>query len=278
MRPLTCFPVLRSGLLAVAAIAWVVPAAGADSVPTLEAAQHLFYNAQYRESAALAIEVPASDLESSLAIADVRSSAVLFQIKRLLAQGPAKASASTKLARCGECPALIATFLSTVHEGQAVARTRLKESPSDQIALFYLGKLDLNYLWLQLESMGKKTGWSEYWEARKSLDTVLAADPQHVRARVARAWMEYIVDTRLPWGTEWLLGGGDRKKALAWMRQAAAADSDHFEKIEAEFALWEMLVKEHHLPQATEVASRLAIQFPENRDLARFVTEGVPTR
>lgn len=278
MRPLICFPLLRGAIVAVAAMATVAPAVAADAEPTLEAAQHLFYNAQYLESAAVAIAVPTSDLESRLAIADVRSSAVLFQIKRLLAQQPAKANANTKLAACRECPDLIATFLATVHEGQAAARSRLKESPTDPIALFYLGKLDLNYLWLQLESLGKKTGWSEYWEARRSLDAVLAADPQHVRARVARAWMEYIVDTRLPWGTEWLLGGGDKKKALTWMRQAASADSEHFEKIEAEFALWEMLVKERHLPQAVEVASRLATQFPENRDLARFVAEGVPTR
>lgn len=262
-------------LLVSCAVSTAAGAAGRDDVapPTIEQVQHLFYSAQYQESVALAANVPATNVEATLAIADVRSSALLFQVKRLLAQGSQKGNASQRIARCGECPALIEAFLATVRAGQKVARAELHQRPSDQMALFYLGKLDLNYLWMQLESMGKKTGWSEYWEARKSLDAVLEADSAHVRARVARAWMEYIVDTRLPWGTEWLLGGGDRKKALSWMRQAAAADSERFEKVEAEFALWEMLVKERHLPQAREVATRLSVQFPENRDLARFVAD-----
>jgi len=62
--------------------------------------------------------------------------------------------------------------------------------------LFFLGKLDLNYVWLQLGPLRRKTGWDEYWEARRSLDAVLKANPRHVRARVARAWIDYIVDTR----------------------------------------------------------------------------------
>ncbi len=47
----------------------------------------------------------------------------------------------------------------------------------------------------------EKTGWDEYWEARRSLDFVVRRQPQHVRALVARAWIDYIVDTRMPWGT-----------------------------------------------------------------------------
>jgi hypothetical protein len=31
-----------------------------------------------------------------------------------------------------------------------------------------------------------------------------------LRARVARAWIDYIVDTRMPLGTRWLLGGGNK--------------------------------------------------------------------
>ena len=71
--------------------------------------------------------------------------------------------------------------------------------------------------------LGKKTGWDEYWEARKSLDAVLKANPKHVRARVARGWIDYIVDTRMPWGTRWVLGGGNKKKGLTTLREAAAA-------------------------------------------------------
>lgn len=261
---------------AIALLLFAGPLAAQESTPTLEDVQHLFYNGQYQAAAALAVSVPAPDLESTLAIDEVRSSAILFQVKRRLSSPNKKLSASDKLKRCTECPAIIDEFMTIVQHGQGLAREQVRQHPDDEMALFFLGKIDLNYVWLQLDPLGKKTGWSEYWEARHSLDAVLKANPDHVRARVARAWMEYIVDTRLPWGTEWLLGGGDKKKALTWMRAAAARNDDFFEKTEAEFALWEMLVREKRIPQALEVADRLLKRFPENRELTRFVEEGGP--
>src|SRR4029077_20535197 len=102
-----------------------------------------------------------------------------------------------------------------------------------------LGKLDLNYVWLQLGPLGRKKGWDEYWEARRSLDAVLKRNPGHVRARVARAWIDYIVDTRMPRGTRWVLGGGDRKRALSTMQESADAEAAYFVHVEALFALWD---------------------------------------
>jgi len=69
----------------------------------------------------------------------------------------------------------------------ALARERLQSSPGDETAQFFLGKMNLNYVWLQLGPLGRKTGWDEYWEARRSLDPVLKRNPAHVRARVACA-------------------------------------------------------------------------------------------
>jgi hypothetical protein len=100
---------------------------------------------------------------------------------------------------------------------------------------------------------------------------VLKDHPQHVRARVARAWIDYIVDTRMPWGTRWLLGGGNRKQALTVMREAADVDSDFFTHAEAEFGLWDMQVRERDMTRATEVARRLARDFPDNREVAAFL-------
>ena len=100
---------------------------------------------------------------------------------------------------------------------------------------------------------------------------MLKANPRHVRARVARAWIDYIVDTRMPWGTGWLLGGGDKKQALIDVRAAAQIESDFFTHTEAEFALWDMQVRERAMPQAIEAARRLARNFPENRELAAFL-------
>ncbi len=109
------------------------------------------------------------------------------------------------------------------------------------------------------------------WEARHSLDAVLKANPRHVRAIVARAWIDYIVDTRMPWGTEWLLGGGSTKRALTAVRQAAAIDADFFSHAEADFALWNMLVREKRTAQAVEVARRLALSFPANLEVSAYL-------
>lgn len=235
---------------------------------TLTEAQSLFYNAHYEGAATMALGLHLPGAED-LPIVELRSSALLFQIRALLeGRGTAKDDA---LKRCATCPALIADFLEEIHRGQSLARTALQNDPADDTALFFLGKLDLNYVWLQLGPLRRKTGWDEYWEARHSLDAVLKHDPRHVRAHIARAWIDYIVDTKMPWGTRWLLGGGNRKKALIDVRAAADMDADFFTHAEAEFALWDMQVRERAMTPATEVARRLARDFPDNRELAAFL-------
>ena len=243
--------------------------------PTFADAQSLFYNARYEAAAvmALALRVPDTD---DLANDELRSSALLFQLKALLEGRPDKEDA---LKNCATCPDLIAEFFAVVHRGQSLARATLRSNPGDEAALFFLGKLDLNYVWLQLGPLRRKTGWDEYREARRSLEAVLKRNPRHVRARVARAWIEYIVDTKMPWGTRWLLGGGNKKHALADVREAAGMESDFFSHAEAEFALWNMQVRERDMARATDVARRLALDFPDNRELAAFLgTRDVSSR
>jgi hypothetical protein len=235
--------------------------------PTLTDAQSHFYNARYAAAAASALALRESGTDD-LAGDELRTSALLFQLKALL---EGRADTQGALARCATCPDLIAEFLADTRRGQNTARTTLKSSPDDETALFFLGKLDLNYVWLQLGPLHKKTGWDEYWEARHSLDAVLAHNPRHVRARVARAWIDYIVDTRMPWGTRWVLGGGNRKRALTDVREAAQMDADFFTHAEAQFALWDMEVRERNMPRATEAARKLAHDFPDNREVAAFL-------
>ena len=100
---------------------------------------------------------------------------------------------------------------------------------------------------------------------------MLKHNPRHVRARVARAWIDYIVATKMPRGTRWLLGGGNRKQALIAVREATDTESDFFAHAEAEFALWNMLVRERDMTRATEVARRLTHAFPDNGELAAFM-------
>jgi len=234
---------------------------------TLLDAQHEFYNARYDTAAAQTLELRTTDPED-LAAHELRASALLFQLKNAL--GPSR-DKQKGFKVCVPCPQWLTAFLEDTASGQAVARRRLAADPQDESALFFLGKLDLNYVWLQLGPLGRKTGWDEYWEARRSLDAVLKANPGHVRGRIARAWIDYIVDTRMPRGTRWVLGGGSRKRALIAVREAANTESDFYIRAEAEFSLWDMQVRERNFGEAVQIAQKLLRDFPGNRDLVAFL-------
>ena len=239
--------------------------------PTFITAQHHFYNARYEAAAALTLALRSS-APADLANDELRSSALLFQLKGLIERPADKdGDRAERLRTCAACPALMTAFFEDIRHGQTQARAMLRARPGDDEALFFLGKLDLNYVWLQLGTLGRKTGWDEYWEARRSLDAVLKAHPQHVRALVARAWIDYIVDTKMPWGTRWVLGGGSKKRGLNAVRNAAQMPSEFFTHAEAEFALWDMHVREREMTKATEVARRLVTDLPDNLELARFL-------
>ena len=248
------------------------PAALAERSP-LWRAQYAFYNGRYDEAAAQPCTPPHPDAYA-LATCELRTSALLFQLKRIVEGQPDRDAA---FKRCRECPRLVTDFLSATSHGQALARSRIAANPSDDAARFYLGKLDLNYVWLQSGVLGKKKGWSEYREARRSLNAVLEENPQHIRARVARAWIDYIVATRVPRLLRWLLGGGSRTRGLAAVREAAHANADFFAHAEAAFALWEMERREQHIPEAVTVAKELLRDFPENEELATFLVRHDPT-
>jgi hypothetical protein len=239
----------------------------AASEPVLADAQRAFFNAQYQAASDLALAVQASEAEA-LAAYEIRTSALHFQLRDALGRNPDKGQA---FRACAACAGLLQVFLEDTKKGQTLARSRLVANPADDAALFFLGKLNLNYVWLHLETLGRKTGWNEYWEARKSLDAALKNNPRNMRARVARAWVEYIVDTKMARGTRWVLGGGSKKRAFLGARAAAGADSEFFVRVEAEFALWDMLVRDRQLAEATVIAQRLARDFPGNHKLANFL-------
>ena len=244
---------------------------------TLEDAQRLFYSGRFEESAALAQALCMPDIDH-LSACELRTSALLFQLRRALREPADRDNAEKDKAdndkawkACSLCPEVMAAFIADISNGQAVARARLEMRPDDERALFLLGKLDLNFVWLQLGTLGRKTGWHEYWEARHALDRVIAQNPKNVRARVARAWIDYIVDTKMPWGTRWVLGGGDKKRGLLAVRNAAGAETDFFSQAEASFALRDMQLRERDITGAVATARDLARDFPENHELKRFL-------
>lgn len=241
-------------------------ASSARGADTLADAQHLFYNGRYAEASALS-QTLAVDT-GMLAVYELRTSALLFQIRRAIGEPKDKDKAFKDCARCGD---LMDKFMKDFAAGRAAAKAALIEKPQDPVARFFLGKLDLNYVWLVLGTLGRRTGWNEYWEARRTLDSVLMDEPHHLRARVARAWIDYIVDTRMPWGTGWMFGGGNKKKALAVMGDAANSSEDFYDNAEALFGLWDMQVREKNFTAALAPARRLAELFPANTEIAKFI-------
>lgn len=252
----------------VAASASAEDSANAASTAALEEAQHLFYSGHYGAAAALALTARLTDPQN-LDASELRSSALHFQIRRALGAPENKERAWKK---CGACQELMAAFVTETDLGRSTARARIKRNSDDEEALFFLGKLNLNTIWLQLATLGRRSGWSEYWEARRSLDAALKINPDHVRARVARAWIDYIVDTKVPRGIRWLLGGGDRKRGLEVVHDAAHVQAPPYVQAEAMFALWDMQVRERNIADAIVTARALARDFPDNRDLARFLS------
>jgi hypothetical protein len=246
----------------------VFTAPPADAETALEDAQRLFYSSRYEEAAALMAD--ACGPKGDLAGCELRTSALLFQIKRAFGT-PADKTKAWKA--CDVCQTVMPAFLADTASGQAAARAKLRANPADTETLFLLGKLDLNFVWLQLGTLGRKTGWGEYWESRRSLDKVLKQNPAHVRAKVARAWIDYIVATKVPRGTRWILGGGNKKRGLLAVREAAGAPSDFFSQTEAMFALWDMQVRERQWTDAILSAKRLVRDFPDNADLRKFLAE-----
>jgi hypothetical protein len=261
---------VRRIIIVIAAIIVTAPLSTHTSVraaATLEDAQAMFYNGRYADAASVTTDLCTPDV-IGLAACELRSSALLFQLRRALGDSPDKEKTFTQ---CRACAELLSTFVAETRRGQGIARARLKAHPEDEETLFFLGKLDLNYVWLQLGTLGRKTGWDEYWEARRSLDKVLKQNPGNVRAKVARAWIDYIVDTKMPRGTRWLLGGGNKKRGLRAVGEAAIADADLFVRAEAGFALWDMQVRERNIAEALVTAGRLAQDFPANPELRKFI-------
>jgi tetratricopeptide (TPR) repeat protein len=260
---------MTSGLALAIALGVTTPAAiDGHPAPNIQTAQDHFYNARYSEAASVSKELLAK--EPTLELYELRTSILHFQLRRALGEPKDRDKA---LKQCAECPAYLDDFMREFRTGRAAAREAVRNHPDDPDALFYLGKLDLNYVWLVLDTLGRRTGWGEYREARRSIDAALERRSDHPRARVARAWIEYIVDTKAPWGTAWLLGGGSKKKALAEMHQVVDDTADYYASVEALFGLWDMQVRDRRRDRAVETARRLLTLFPANPELQRFVAD-----
>jgi hypothetical protein len=75
-----------------------------------------------------------------------------------------------------------------------------------------------------------------------------------------------LVNTQMPFGTRWVLGGGNSR--------------DFHANAEAVFALWDVQIREKQLREAVLTPRRLARDFPDNEEVRRFLqkhdTNGTP--
>lgn len=243
----------------------------ADRGDSLEMAARLYFNGLYDASADMALRLRDFAPED-LAAYEQRTSALHFQLKRELAAISIRIRDRKRALReCRRCQELADIIKVDVADGRAIAHARLKANPKDVDALFYLGKLNLTYVWLHNDTLGQRAGIGEYREARRVLDDVLELEPDHVRARIARAFIDHAIDTRVPWAFRWVLGGGDKEGALSTVRETATLPAAPMVRAEAEFALWEMLTKANQMGDAEAVARSLSAEFPQNRELQRFL-------
>jgi hypothetical protein len=103
-------------------------------------------------------------------------------------------------------------------------------------------------------------------------------NPAHVRGRVARAWVDYIVGSSVLRGVRWVLGGGSKKRGRLAVRDVVeSGGGEFFDQVDAMFAFWDMQMREHEVPGAIATASVLARDFPENRELRKFLTTSEPS-
>src|SRR5690349_9875016 len=131
---------------------------------TLDRAWRFFYNGDYDRAGAMSQQL-CDERPDDLGACELRTTSLLFQIKRAL-KATGVSDKATAWSQCGACPAFMSQFVAETARSQAVARASLKAHADDDETLFFLGKIDLNYVWLQLGTLGHKTGWDEYREAR----------------------------------------------------------------------------------------------------------------
>lgn len=99
--------------------------AGLAGAQSLDDAQRLFYSGRFDAAAAQALHLRTAN-PANLAASELRSSAILFQIKRALGDG---ADRDKAWQLCSTCAALMTEFLAEIAHGQAKARAISRRTP-----------------------------------------------------------------------------------------------------------------------------------------------------
>ena len=210
----------------------------------------------------------------NLATRELRTSALLFQVRRAIGSAKDKDKA---LKQCAACGALMDAFQVETARGLDLARARLKTHPGDDEALFFLGQI-------QPESrvaaprdagaqdrMGSSTG-------KRGRASTRSSHALHITlAHGSHAHGSTTSSTRgCRAGRAGCSAAATRSARCSRFAKRPAPTRTFFVHAEAAFALWDLHVREKDLVEATRLARDLARDFPENLESPRSSTRTIP--
>ena len=247
---------------------------GMEYERTLGLAKEAFYNERYAEADALALKARGI-LPREPESYELRTTVLLFRLKRELGVNGQKANRAG-ISHCAACPGLLVAFEEDLRAGIREAERLRGDIRHRNRADFFLAKLRLNRIWLNLQVLDQKRGLGDYRDARHRLQEILAREPDHIRAVTAFAWIDYIVGDR-NYVFRKLLGGGDKDRAMASLYRALVlceeGGRNEFDCAEARFGLLEILKSEGRTGEERILAKKLFQRFPGNSGLARRTKE-----
>lgn len=235
----------------------------------LSAGKELLYSARYEDTERVALEARSMCPEDPESF-ELRSTALILQVKMLSEKYSAgkTSKVENRVKICPECMQLLPLIEAEIRRGIELASAPPAVARSERF-LFLLGRLHLNQVWAYLELEGKLVASKGHFEkGRAIIDQVIAGNPRHVRALVANAWVNYVIDTRAPFGVKWIIGGGKKEVAFRDLAAAIAFAENPYEEWEAKFGLLSILKQEKkRQAEAAALMEQLRIRFPDNLSL-----------
>lgn len=207
-----------------------------ECIQDVDIIRERFYRKEYEEALGI---ISGDDCgEVNLDTIDLKSSILLFSLRR---EKREKGEVSRGLAEA---------FVDATNRGLSLATEMLQKNNKDSKARYLRGKLSLNLIWFDLEIVEKRRGLKLFLRTRRELKELAKEEPWNIRARISVAVTEFIIGERNP-VERFFLGGGSREDALAELKVLAGCKyCSKSEKIEALYALADMLRRYKKLEEA----------------------------
>src|SRR5262245_27317817 len=116
-------------LIVLAALAQAHSPVPAAELTGLRLAQHHFLSGRFQAAADVA--APLRSGPDGLAAYELRTSALHFQLRRLIGEAPNKGKV---FRQCADCQGLLDAFMKDLNDGKALAKAQLKTNAENQAA------------------------------------------------------------------------------------------------------------------------------------------------